>query len=103
MKSMIRDTQDKGDFSHPVRETDRTSTPSNAVTKEKIILPVDPMRSSSGEKAKMKGMINPDAASFIAAYPVSHIFDPAIPAAAKVDKATGGVIVESAPKYRMNI
>ena len=66
------------------------------------ILTGDPRSSRLLSNAKINGMINPVLASLIASQPVSQTPAPDIPEAAKTDSATGGVIVDSAPKYSRN-
>ena len=76
--------------------------PMTAVTTAITIIPGFPISSRLLSKAKINGIINPVDASFSASQPVSHTPAPDIPEAANTDSATGGVIVEIAPKYSKN-
>ena len=83
---------------HPVRDMAKTIHPIVAVINANNICIGSPTNINSWLNTQINGIINPVAASFIESTPVFQMFAPAIPAAAKVDKATGGVMVDSAPK-----
>ncbi|MPN30505.1 hypothetical protein SDC9_177976 [bioreactor metagenome] len=97
-KRIRRESQCNFTTAQPASEAEIITHPIKAVITAKRIPMNDPVNNSSLLNTKTKGITKPELASFIASFPVSHTFASAIPAAANVERATGGVIVDSAPK-----